>query len=56
MHYCVHLSIASALKLIEKGQMGVESGNFSEEMGAEVGKMRESLNALTDRITQLRAG
>jgi len=52
----MRLSIASALKLIEKGQMGVESGNFSEEMGAEVGKMRESLNALTDRITQLRAG
>merc|ERR1719369_602274 len=51
----IRLSLASAVKLIDKGQTSVESGELREDMREQVELLKNALVCLTERITQLRA-
>merc|ERR1711936_87271 len=49
------LSVANVVKAVEKAQAKVETGKLSEEMEGLVEPVREALNLLMDRVTQLKS-
>jgi len=52
----MRLSISSAVKMIEQGQTSVETGLLGQDLRENVVELKSSLSALTERISQLRAG
>lgn len=49
------LSVANVVKAVEKAQAKVETGKLSEEMEGLVAPVREALNLLMDRVTELKS-
>ena len=49
------LSVANVVKAVEKAQAKVETGKLSEEMEGQVAPVRDALNLLIGRITQLKS-
>jgi len=49
------LSVSNVMKAVENAQAQVETGKLSEEMEGLVAPVREALNLLMDRVTQLKS-